>query len=177
MGGAAAKKVVVGLKELVSLVFERSNAVQTFWNFQVTIILALLAFFGTTTITNKKLLLAGVLSFAYLLLACVNAIAVAEVTKVRGLGSDRPIVNFRCPGTGHANAPYRGADQADSAAQPCLSGPLQSVPEKGSAKFDQWKALNRGPSQEKAIRPIHGNCQASNASAGKPPTLSRWKNA
>ena len=79
------EKHVVGFKELVSLYFERSNAVQTFWNFQVTIILALLAFFGTTTMTSKKLVLAGVLSFAYLVFACVNVIAVAEVTKVRGV--------------------------------------------------------------------------------------------
>ena len=32
-------------KDLVSLYFERSNAIQTFWNFYLTVIFGLLAFF------------------------------------------------------------------------------------------------------------------------------------
>jgi hypothetical protein len=37
-------------KDLVSLYFERSNAIQTFWNFYLTVILGLSAFFGSQTI-------------------------------------------------------------------------------------------------------------------------------
>jgi hypothetical protein len=77
----------MSFSELVSLYFERSNAVQTFWNFQVTIILALLAFFGTTTSRNKRLL-AAILSFGYVVFAIVNLIAITQVTRVRGVTKD-----------------------------------------------------------------------------------------
>ena len=73
-------------KDLVTLYFDRGNAVQTFWNFQVTIILALLAFFGSIRSSRRKhLLLAVILSFAYVAFAYVNIAAIKDVTNARNI--------------------------------------------------------------------------------------------
>jgi hypothetical protein len=57
-----------GVNEALSLFFERSNALQTYWNFHLTVILGLLAFFGTTRITRKTKTAAALVSAAYMLL-------------------------------------------------------------------------------------------------------------
>jgi hypothetical protein len=70
-------------KDLVTLYFERTNALQTYWNFYMTIILALLAFFGSMKAINPKKLIAAILSFSFVAFAAVNLSAIIDVTKAR----------------------------------------------------------------------------------------------
>ncbi|HEV2706905.1 MAG TPA: hypothetical protein VGV59_13330 [Pyrinomonadaceae bacterium] len=71
------------LRELIGLYFERSNATQTYWNFYITIILALVAFFGSAKPSPKIKYLAGILTLAFILFAVVNHNALNEVTRQR----------------------------------------------------------------------------------------------
>jgi H+/gluconate symporter-like permease len=73
----------MAFKDLVSLYFERSNAMQTFWGFYITIVLGLLAFFGTAKPSPKKILLAGILSLGFIGFAVVNQDALHDVTHAR----------------------------------------------------------------------------------------------
>jgi len=70
-------------KDLVTLYFERSNAMQTYWNFYITIILALLAFFGSMKAVTPKRLIAGILSFCFVVFAGVNLDALIDATNAR----------------------------------------------------------------------------------------------
>lgn len=70
-------------KDLVTLYFERSNALQTYWAFYTTIVLALLAFFGSIKPSRQKLLIAVVLSLSFISFAAVNLDALRSVTKAR----------------------------------------------------------------------------------------------
>jgi hypothetical protein len=58
--------------------FERSNAMQMYWNFYITIVLALMAFFGTVkTVSNQ--IFTGILILAFIAFAMVNLGALREV--------------------------------------------------------------------------------------------------
>ena len=68
-------------KDLVTLYFERWNAMQTFWNFHIAIILGLLAFFGSDHARPRSL--AWVLSIAFAVFAAVNLAGLLGVTRQR----------------------------------------------------------------------------------------------
>jgi len=70
-------------KDLLALYFERSNAMQMYWNFYITIVLALLAFFGTVKISSKMKLITGILILAFIGFALVNLGALREVDQQR----------------------------------------------------------------------------------------------
>jgi hypothetical protein len=73
----------VDFKELVSLYFERSNAMQTFWGFYITIVLGLLAVFGTIKPSRKKIFLAAIVTVGFIGFALVNQDALHDVTQTR----------------------------------------------------------------------------------------------
>lgn len=85
MGESINEVISMELKDLLTLYFERSNAMQMYWNFYITIILALLAFFGTVKLSSKAKLiaLAAVLTVAFGAFASVNLEAVRWVHKQR----------------------------------------------------------------------------------------------
>src|SRR5437763_11023455 len=71
-------------KDLLSLYFERSNAMQTFWGLYITIALGLLAFIGSVKVSRKKrMFLACILSAGFTGFAFVNAYALRDVTLER----------------------------------------------------------------------------------------------
>jgi hypothetical protein len=59
--------------------------VQIFCKFQVTIILALLAFFGSTRSSRRKKMLAVILSVSYVGFAYANLVAIKDVTNARNI--------------------------------------------------------------------------------------------
>ena len=63
------------LPDALKAVFERGNAVQTFWNFYITVSLAFLAFFGNAQRSRQ---VATILSVAFLAFAAVNAKALSQ---------------------------------------------------------------------------------------------------
>jgi hypothetical protein len=63
------------LPDALKAVFERGNAVQTFWNFYITVSLAFLAFFGNAQRSRQ---VAMILSVAFLAFAAVNAKALSQ---------------------------------------------------------------------------------------------------
>jgi hypothetical protein len=71
------------LRDLIGLYFERSNAMQTYWNFYITVILALIAFFGSAKPSAKTKYLAGILTLAFIMFAVVNYDALNDVTRQR----------------------------------------------------------------------------------------------
>jgi hypothetical protein len=70
-------------KDLLGLYFERSNAMQMYWNFYITIILALMAFFGTVKISSEIKYVMGILILAFIAFATVNLGALREVDQQR----------------------------------------------------------------------------------------------
>jgi hypothetical protein len=70
-------------KDMVTLYFERSNALQTYWAFYTSMVLALLAFFGSMKPTRQKLLIGIVLSISFASFAVVNLDALKAATKAR----------------------------------------------------------------------------------------------
>ena len=69
-------------KDLVSWYFQRSNDMQIYWNFYVTITLALLVFFGSAKTPRPKVI-AIVLSLAFVMFAAVNLDGLIDVTRQR----------------------------------------------------------------------------------------------
>lgn len=70
-------------KDLLSLYFERSNAMQMYWNFYITIILALLAFFATVKLSSRTKYVAALLTLAFAAFAVVNLQALRWVDQQR----------------------------------------------------------------------------------------------
>jgi hypothetical protein len=70
-------------KDIVTLYFERSNALQTYWSFYTTMALALLAYFGGMKPSPRKFLIAIVLSLSFISFAVVNLDALKAVTEAR----------------------------------------------------------------------------------------------
>lgn len=58
------------LKDVLTMLFERGNAMQTFWGFYITVAGVLVAFFGGA---QRSRLVAGLASFAFVAFAYVNA--------------------------------------------------------------------------------------------------------
>jgi hypothetical protein len=75
-------------KDMVTLYFERSNALQTYWSFYTTMGLALLAYFGGMKTSPQKYLIAVVLSLSFVSFAVVNLDALRAVTKARVICRD-----------------------------------------------------------------------------------------
>ncbi|WP_293367483.1 hypothetical protein [Nevskia sp.] len=69
--------------ETLTVYFERSGALQTYWNFYVTIVLALIAFFGTVKPSEKLTRVAALITAAYIVFAIVNLDALLDVTRQR----------------------------------------------------------------------------------------------
>ena len=66
--------------EALRLVFDRANALQTYWTFYATAVGALLAFFGTK---KRGCVVAAVLTIAFLALSGANVLALRDVTRQR----------------------------------------------------------------------------------------------
>jgi hypothetical protein len=73
----------MAFKDLVALSFERLNATQTYWGFYITIVLGLLAVFGTVRKSRAKRNLAAILSAGYLCFALVNLGGIIGATATR----------------------------------------------------------------------------------------------
>ena len=73
------------LKDLLSLYFERSNSMQTFWSLYITIVLGLLVFFGSG---RRSKYLGIILSIAFAMFAYVNLDGLIDVTKQRNALND-----------------------------------------------------------------------------------------
>jgi hypothetical protein len=68
-------------KDVISLYFERSAAMQTYWNFYVTIILAYIVYFAADKHRTK--LVASSLAAAFIMFALANLGGLREVTHER----------------------------------------------------------------------------------------------
>jgi hypothetical protein len=67
-------------KDLLGMLFERGNAMQTFWGFYITVSAALLAFFGSA---ERSITVALVLSFAFVAFAYVNGKGMYDIARQR----------------------------------------------------------------------------------------------
>ena len=94
------------LKELLPIIFERSNAMQTFWNFQIIVIFGLLGFVTTARATARQASVKVMLTVGYLMFALVNLEALLAVTKQRWilvgaalpkLPSEGVLADFKAP--------------------------------------------------------------------------------
>jgi len=70
-------------KDLVSFYFERTNAMQVLWSFGLTVILGLLAFFGSIKPSPRTTRVAAILSLTFVGLAYVNLTGLLSVTRQR----------------------------------------------------------------------------------------------
>jgi hypothetical protein len=71
------------IKDLLPIIFERSNAMQTFWNFQITVIFGPLGFITTARATARQESVNVLLTVGYVMFALVNLEALMSVTKQR----------------------------------------------------------------------------------------------
>lgn len=70
-------------KDALTIFFERSTAMQTYWNFYVTIVLAYIAFFGSIKPSPTTRHAATLLTAGFLVFAVVNLEALLDVTRQR----------------------------------------------------------------------------------------------
>ena len=70
-------------KDALSMFFERSNSMQTYWSFYVTIVLAYVAFFGGVKPSRKTTYTAVLLTVAFVMFAVVNLDGLLDVTRQR----------------------------------------------------------------------------------------------
>lgn len=80
--GSCTGRAAVKFNELVTMYFERFNAMQTLWGIYITIALGLLAFFGTAS-RPRKTFLAVVMSIGFAAFAVVNVMALSYVVETR----------------------------------------------------------------------------------------------
>jgi hypothetical protein len=73
------------VKDLVTMYFERENAMQTLWQIYVAIIIGLLAFLGAIPSAVKKLYIPFVLTIGFVAFAAVNGDAIYDVAHTRHL--------------------------------------------------------------------------------------------
>jgi len=78
----------VEFKDVVAQVLERSNAMQTYWGFYITIVLGLMALFGSQQPSRQLRRLAFLISFGFILFAYVNLRSLVDVAKQRLLFSE-----------------------------------------------------------------------------------------
>jgi hypothetical protein len=72
--------VHVTLQQLVSQLFERGNAMQSFWGFYITVSIGLIAFFGSS---RRPILLAILVSIAFVGFATVNVSGMSDIARQR----------------------------------------------------------------------------------------------
>ena len=82
-------------KDLLGMLFERANAMQTLWGFYITVSATLLAFFGSA---QRSRIVALVLSIAFVAFAYVNGKGIHDIGKERQalfqiLGSVHPLAS------------------------------------------------------------------------------------
>ena len=70
----------MGFKEALALFFERSTTMQTYWSFYVTIVLAFIAFFGSTP---RIMFVAVLMTVTFFVFAMVTLWALLDVTRQR----------------------------------------------------------------------------------------------
>lgn len=70
----------MSLSQLVSLLLERGNAMQSFWGFYITVSLGLIAFFGSAKRPRR---LAALVSLTFVAFAYVNADSMTNIAKQR----------------------------------------------------------------------------------------------
>ena len=70
-------------KDLVTLYFDRSGAMQMFWNFYIAIVLGLFTFFGAVRHSPRLKHIAWLLLLGFALFAAVNLNALLDVTDQR----------------------------------------------------------------------------------------------
>ncbi len=70
----------MSLSELVSLLLERGNAMQSFWGFYITVSLGLIAFFGSAKRPRR---LAALVSLTFVAFAYVNADGMTDIARQR----------------------------------------------------------------------------------------------
>lgn len=94
------------LRNLLPIIFERSNATQTFWNFQIVVIFGLLGFITTARATARQASVKMMLTIGYVMFALVNLGALLSVTEQRRilvlaalakLPSDGLLAAFKAP--------------------------------------------------------------------------------
>jgi hypothetical protein len=73
----------VGLKDLLPIIFERSNAMQRFWNFLIVVTFGLLGFVTTARATAGHTSVKVMLTIGYVVFAAVNLDALLFVTQQR----------------------------------------------------------------------------------------------
>lgn len=72
-------------RDLVTLYFERTNAMQTLWGLYLTIVLGLLGFLGTVKLKPPRLRIISLLLIAFCAFAYVNCDALRSVTSQRNI--------------------------------------------------------------------------------------------
>jgi hypothetical protein len=71
------------LKDLLPLIFERSNAAQTLWNFEIVVIFGLLGFIASARAIAHETTVKLMLTIAYIVFATGNLFALLNVTEER----------------------------------------------------------------------------------------------
>lgn len=67
-------------KDVLAMLFERGNAMQSFWGFYITIALGLMAFFGSAQRSRR---LAALVSIIFLAFAAVNLSGIYDIARQR----------------------------------------------------------------------------------------------
>ena len=62
---------------------ERSNQLQTYWSFYATVVLGVLAFFGSAKAGNRSTLVAGLVSIGFVAVSIANLEALIDVSRQR----------------------------------------------------------------------------------------------
>lgn len=70
-------------KDALTMFFERSEAMQTFWNFHITVILGLIAFFASVPVTPRLPVVRNFIMVVFLAFVVVNCGALINVTQQR----------------------------------------------------------------------------------------------
>lgn len=89
----------MNFKDVLSLYFERTNSMQTFWNFYNAIALALIAFFGSAHLGKGTWWVASILSAAFIGFAGVNLGELHDVNAQRREVADL-VRNWPSPDSG-----------------------------------------------------------------------------
>lgn len=76
------------LKDLVTLYFERTNAMEVLWGLYITIVLGLLGFVGAVKLKAPRLRILLLLSIAFSGFCYVNCVALRDVTNQRIVSAD-----------------------------------------------------------------------------------------
>ena len=76
-------ETLMEFKDALTLYFERSNAMQVFWNFYITVNLAIIAFFGSRDASKDNRFVAAIITVAFTVFAIVNCNGLYDVTQQR----------------------------------------------------------------------------------------------